>query len=217
MSKNIFITATGTDIGKTYVSALLVKALRSAGHNAGYYKAALSGKLPDGLHDAEYVAKIAGLPETPPVSYIYETPVSPHLASRLEGNPPELAVIQKDFQEVNMCHDYLIAEGSGGIVCPLRYDEKKIFLTDIIKTLGLSVALVAVCGLGTINATVLTVEYLRSQKIPLKGIIFNQYHGGTMEDDNIALLSELTAVPVIAVIKAGEQALNIDAVMPLFA
>ena len=68
MSKGIFITATGTDIGKTFVTALIVKKLRDAGLNAGYYKAALSGaeEQPDGSWlpgDAAYVAKVSGMQE----------------------------------------------------------------------------------------------------------------------------------------------------------
>lgn len=214
MSKNIFITATGTDVGKTYVSALLLKTLREAGLNAGYYKAALSGNSPD--NDAEYVKRIAGLSETPLVSYIYETPVSPHLAARLENNLPELETIRRDFQKVSGQHDYLIMEGSGGIICPLRYDEQKIFLTDIVKDLNLSAVVVAGCGLGTINSTMLTVEYLRQQKISCRGIIFNRYRGGIMEDDNIAMLGEMTGLPILAVLKENQENLESEIVKKIF-
>ena len=69
MTKGLFISATGTDVGKTYVTALLVKALRQAGYEAGYYKAALSGAVPDGQSlvpgDAQYVCQTAGIPEEP--------------------------------------------------------------------------------------------------------------------------------------------------------
>lgn len=95
--KGVFITATGTDIGKTYVTALLLKKLRESSINAGYYKAALSGAYrKDGLlipGDAEYIATTAGIP-TPPadlVSYIYEPAVSPHLAAEMEHHPIELS------------------------------------------------------------------------------------------------------------------------------
>ena len=100
MSKGIFITATGTDIGKTYVTGLIV----NAGLNAGYYKAALSGAeirndemIPG---DAEFVAKTAGIPAKPAdlVSYIYKEAVSPHLAALREGNPVEMDKIKADYQ-----------------------------------------------------------------------------------------------------------------------
>ena len=94
--KGIFITATGTDVGKTYVTALILKKLREASVNAGYYKAALSGayrnadKLVPG--DAAYVTSISGLPVSPEqlVSYIYEPAVSPHLAAQLEKRPVDM-------------------------------------------------------------------------------------------------------------------------------
>ena len=218
--KSIFVTATGTDTGKTYVSALIIKTLRAAGLNAGYYKAATSGgeRLDDGSvrNDATYVAEIAGLPETPLVSYVYETAVSPHLAARLEGRPPELGVIRNDFQKLGTKHDYVVMEGSGGIVCPLRYDDKVMMLADVIQALGMGVLVVSGCALGSINAAVLTVEYLSGRKIPIKGIVFNRYHGGIMEDDNIEMIKSLTGAPVCAVVFENQQTLDADSLAPLF-
>ena len=221
MSKSLFIAGTGTEAGKTYVSALIVKALRETGLNAGYYKPVLSGNVrnPDGTfaNDATYAARTAGLPDSGVlVSYAYAAAVSPHLAARLEGHPPELAIIQRDYQKLCARFAYLLVEGSGGIVCPLRYDEQKIFMEDVIRKLGLSVLLVAGCALGTLNATVLTVEYLRTRRLPLQGIICNQYRGGVMEDDNIAMLQDLTGTPVIAAVKPNQTALAADALIPLF-
>ena len=60
-TRGIFITATGTDVGKTYVSALLLKKLQNLGFNCGYYKPAMSGVCPDVLSDIQYVQQIAGL------------------------------------------------------------------------------------------------------------------------------------------------------------
>ena len=165
MSKKIFITATGTDIGKTFITALIVKKLRDAGYNAGYYKAALSGAeiTENGLipGDAYYVNKVANINETMNnlVSYVYKEAVSPHLASKIEGNPVEMNKVVEAFNNALSKYDYLTMEGSGGIVCPIRYDNKKIMLEDIIKELGLSTIIIADAGLGTINYVVLTIEY----------------------------------------------------------
>lgn len=91
------------------------------------------------------------------VSYVYEHAVSPHLAARLSGNPVELSVIQNDYKSISSGYEYMVAEGSGGIICPIRCDEKqKLFLEDIIQSLELETLLIADAGLGTINATVLT-------------------------------------------------------------
>lgn len=93
MSKALFITGTGTDIGKTYVAGLIVKKLAECGKNPGYYKAAMSGnkRRPDGSlipGDALFVQQCSGI--TQPLEemcpYVYENAYSPHLASRIEGN-----------------------------------------------------------------------------------------------------------------------------------
>lgn len=217
MSKKIFITATGTDIGKTFVTALIVKKLRDAGYNAGYYKAALSGAefTEDGLipGDAYYVNKIANINEKMDnlVSYIYKESVSPHLASQIEGNPVEMNKVVEDFNNALSKYDYLTMEGSGGIVCPIRYDHIKILLEDIIKELDLSTLIIADAGLGTINHVVLTVEYLKNRNISIKGIILNRYcENNLLQEDNKKIIEMITKIPVIAVVKENDKELNID-------
>lgn len=219
MSKGIFITAIGTDVGKTYVTGLIVKKLRDAKLNAGYYKAALSGaeEQPDGTWlpgDAAFVGKITGIPEKPDdmVSYIYKTAVSPHLAAQREGNPVEMEKVQADFKAAQAKYDYLTMEGSGGIICPIRWDEKEhILLEDVIKTLGLGTLVISNAALGSINACVLTVYYLQQHGIPVRGIILNNYDDTDfMQKDNKLMMEALTKVPVIACVKPDAQELDID-------
>ena len=85
--KGIFITATGTDVGKTYISALLVKLLRENGVNCGYFKPALSGISPDIVSDVQYLSEVSGGNFTleDNVSYSFKEAVSPHLASFRAG------------------------------------------------------------------------------------------------------------------------------------
>ena len=105
-------------------------------------------------------------------------------------------------------------EGSGGIVCPIRYDgpdnENNIMLEDIIKALDLNVVLVGDAGLGTINSVVTTVEYLRNRKIHVCGILLNNFKDQTMEEDNLKMIEELTGVPVIAKIYKDDKNLSLD-------
>ena len=174
MSKGLFVTATGTDVGKTYVTALIIKKLREAGVNAGYYKAALSGAQSIAESDAGYVNRIARIGESEDMllSYLYKNAYSPHLAARFEGRPVEMDEVQRGFGRAASAYEYLTVEGSGGIVCPIRKDEQAvIFLEDIIKALGLASVVVADSGLGTINAVVTTVEYMRSRGLRVKGVI----------------------------------------------
>lgn len=219
MSKKIFITGTGTDVGKTYVTGLIVKKLRESGKNAAYYKAAMSGneRRADGSlipGDAVYVKNISGIsqPASEMCPYVYETAVSPHLASRIEGNPVKMEVVRKGFEEVCGKYDYVVMEGSGGILCPICFDQAKIQLEDIIKDLGLSSLIVADAGLGTINSVVLTVEYMRARDLPVKGILFNHFHpGNVMEEDNLRMCEHMTGVPVLVCVEDEAGELNMDA------
>ena len=213
MAKGLFVTATGTDIGKTYVTALIVKKLRSFGLKAGYYKAAVSGAESVSESDAGYVNKVAQIGEREELllSYLYKTPVSPHLAAQIEENPAEMSVIKSTFAQVCEQFDFVTTEGSGGIVCPIRKDEKAtIFFEDIIEQLGLPSVIVADAGLGTINAVVTTVEYMRARNLPINGIILNRWNGDFMQRDNLAMIEELTGVKVIAVVRDNDAVLDID-------
>lgn len=213
MAKGLFITATGTDIGKTYVTALIVKKLRSLGINAGYYKAAVSGAESVSESDAGYVNKIAQIGEREELflSYLYKTAVSPHLAARIEGNPAEMSVIKSTFERVCGEYDFVTMEGSGGIVCPIRKDEKVvIFLEDIIRELGLPSLIVADAGLGTINAVVTTSEYMKARNLAVNGIILNKWNDSEMQRDNLAMIEELTGIKVVAVVSEGATELEID-------
>ena len=219
MNKGYFVTATGTDVGKTFVTALLVKKWRDSGIDAGYYKAALSGaEFRDGkwvAGDADYVKRIANLPDTQEqlVSYVYKEAVSPHLAARKEGNPVELAKVKADFEAACARHEFIFAEGSGGIICPIRYDAQKIFLKDIIKTVNLPILVVTTAALGSINACVLTVEYARSRGLDIRGLIVNRYGSSgnlEMEDDNIRMMQDLTDLEILAKVKDGDTDLGVQ-------
>lgn len=192
--RSIFVTGTGTDVGKTYVTDLIIKNLRDAEISAGYYKAAASGieKVPAGKN----------------ISYVYKDAVSPHLAAKISQRPIEISVIQKDFSALKEQLEYLAVEGSGGIVCPLRWDDEKILLEDLIQILKLPVIVVADSGLGTINATVLTAEYLRQKNISVRGIILNRWRGSALEIDNAQMIFALTKIPIIA--KVPENAAKLD-------
>lgn len=210
-----FVTATGTDVGKTFVTALLVKKWRDSGLDAGYYKAALSGaELRDGkwiAGDADYVKNFAGLSDSQEelVSYVYKEAVSPHLAARKEDNPVELSKVKADFEAATKRHKFIFAEGSGGIICPIRYDSQKIFLEDIIKTVNLPILIVTTAALGSINSCVLTVEYARSRGIEIRGIIVNRYKDTEMEQDNVLMMQEMTGLEILAKIPEGATDLGV--------
>ena len=226
MSKAIFVTATGTDVGKTYVSALIAKKLCDNGLKAGYFKVASSGaekeKQAPIVGDAKAVCDMSGLDyrRDAKVSYTFQTPVSPHLAAELEGEPIVLSKVLYDFSTFAPQFDYLCVEGSGGIICPLRLDEEnQLLLEDVVKALTLSCLIVASAELGTINATLLTVAYIRSRGIGINGIILNNYDPEHfLHIDNKKQIERMSGLPVIACVKKDAQNLDIsiDALSAVF-
>lgn len=217
MSRKLFITGTGTDIGKTYVTGLILKKLNENKVNAAYYKAAMSGndKSSDGSlipGDALHVKSVSKIsqPLQEMCPYIYETAVSPHLASRIEGNPIEMEKVLNELKLLEKTYDYITIEGSGGIICPLRFDTQKIYLEDFIKLCDASCLMIADAGLGTINSVVLTAEYMKSHGINLKGIFFNHYQpGNILHEDNRFMCEHLTGLKVLACVKDGDADLDI--------
>ena len=225
MGKALFVTGTGTDIGKTYVTGLIVQCLRDAGLSAGYYKAALSGAevAADGTllpGDALHVARVAELDAADvTVSYVYRDAVSPHLAAQIEHRPMDFAKVAEDYRRAKERTDYLTVEGSGGIICPLRWDDDEhVVLDDLAVRLGLAALVVADAGLGTINAAVLTAEHLHARGIPLRGFIFNNWQGGLMQEDNVRMVEEITGAHVLARVPHGatELPMGADALAALY-
>lgn len=219
MSRNLFITGTGTDVGKSFVSGLIVKKLRESGLSAAYYKAAMSGndRRPDGTlipGDARYVKETSGIgqPLEEMCPYVYENALSPHLAARLEGGPVDLNRVLRGFEAVCRDYTFVTMEGSGGILCPLRFDREELWLVDVVRACGLGCLLVADAGLGTINAVGLTAFYLKEQGIPLKGIIFNRFQpGNEMHEDNVKMCEHLTGVKTVARVREGDTELDVSA------
>lgn len=218
MSKNLFVVGTGTDIGKTYVTGLILKKLRESGRSEAYYKAAMSGndRRPDGSlipGDALHVKSVSGIeqPLEEMCPYVYETAVSPHLAARMEGKPVDMERVLEGFDAVCDRYDYVTAEGSGGILCPLCFDGQEIWLEDFIRARDMHCVMIADAGLGTINSVVLTAEYMKAAQIPVEGIIFNRYQpGNALHEDNLSMCEYRTGLKVLACVKDGAAELDIS-------
>lgn len=211
MTKKIFITGTGTDVGKTYVSALIIKKMRESGFNCGYFKPVVSGVKQLCGHlvesDPNYVIQTANIDEIPEqcTSYFWEEAVSPHLAAKRKNQEIDINKIKYDYSQMIKKYNYLLIEGAGGITCPLKINsEEKYLLKDLIWELGLSVIIVADAGLGTINSTLLTVDYARANGIEVEGIILNNYESDNfMHWDNLEQIETLTGVNVVATVTRG--------------
>ena len=213
MSKNIFITATGTDIGKTYISALIVKKMREAGYNCGYFKPVLSGVVAqNGIlkdSDCNYVVNIAKLPVPPDDCTVYwwEEAVSPHLASERAGNAINIENIKGTYDLKNKLYDYMLIEGAGGITCPLVLkNNQKYLMKDLIKEFQCDVIIIADGGLGTINSVLLTVEYAKANNINIVGIILNNFEADNfMHQDNLKQIEYLTGIRVLTTVAHNQK------------
>ena len=155
---NYFVSAIGTDSGKTLVSAILVEALK-----ADYWKPIQAGEP----GDTETVQALVSneLTTFHSETHRLKLPASPHAAAKYEHK----AIAMLDF-ELPETSNELIIEGAGGILVPLNDHD---YVIDIAKQLNTEVVLVSNLYLGSINHTLLTIEYLKAKEIPVKGIIFN--------------------------------------------
>jgi dethiobiotin synthase len=194
---SLAVVGTGTAVGKTIVSALLLARYAAGGDGEGgsalaYWKPVATGARDE--RDAETVARLAPrsvgiLPE----SYLFAAPVSPHLAARLEGAAvdPERLLADLARHRAGTTSGALVVEGVGGLLVPLTGDG---LLIDFLAAAGLPCLLVALSGLGTINHTLLSLEALRSRGLDVAGVVMN----GPPHAENRVAIERFGGVAVVA-------------------
>lgn len=167
--RGFFVTGTGTDVGKTVVSAALMMRLRRH-EPVRYWKPIQTGiELPlNGGNDTAEVARIAGCAasELHDFGVRLPGPVSPHLAAQRTGkriNVQEIALLGNPPDEY--CW---IVEGAGGLLVPVNPDET---MTALVRKLKLPLIIAAHSGLGTINHTLLTLEAARMRSFAIAGVV----------------------------------------------
>jgi dethiobiotin synthetase len=216
----LFITGTDTNVGKTYVGAMIARSLKSAGHRVGVYKPVASGCRREGgrlvSDDALALWQAAGEPgEFEKVCpQCFEAPLAPHLAARAEGKEIDKNLLRDGLDYWRNCSDIVLVEGAGGLLSPLG-DNK--YVADLAHDFGFPLVIVARNALGTINHTLLTLHAAQTLHGGLKvaGVILN--HPTPLGDDlsingNRLELESRTTVPVLGEVfwKAGDfnQAVN---------
>ena len=143
------------------------------------------------------------------VGYWWKEAVSPHLAAQRASQSISTNIIKEKFIQKTKEYDYLLIEGAGGITCPLRLNNEKYLLKDLIKDLDVHIIIVADGGLGTINSTLLTVEYANLNGIKTEGIILNNYDPDNfMHRDNLAQVEYLTGIKVISTVQKNQTDIN---------
>ena len=198
MAQGIFITGTGTEIGKTVVAGGLAAALKQSGANVGVMKPISSGDTAD----AQFLKHAAQVDdELSSINPIYlRHPLAPSVAARIENREIDLRCVETAFAALQEKYDFVIVEGVGGIAVPLRDD---FLMVHLIHHLRLPVLIVAQAGLGTLNHTLLTVAFAQQFGLQIAGIVLNSHSPeveGLAEATNPVEIEKLTDIPVIGVV-----------------
>lgn len=202
MNQNYFITGTDTGVGKTHVTAALLRELRHRGIKAAAFKPIACG--PGGREDAKLYRRLMNN-EVPLdlLNPVYlRHPLAPSVAAKLEGREISRHIIRTAYRSLTASYPVVLVEGAGGLLVPIQRDY---FIADLALDLDLPIVIVARLGLGTLNHTLLTVRAAANLKIA--GVILNDTTGrrGLAERTNIQEIPRLTGVPLLGVVPHNPQ------------
>ena len=212
--KSYFITATDTGVGKTTITAALAASIKKSGIDVGVMKPVATGVLQKtGFRSSDvsilYRAAKVTDPEDEINPIFMPLPVSPYDASKMLDLKFDKKIILEQFTKLKNKHEMILVEGIGGILTPMTRDY---FVGDLIKDLGLETIVVTRSTLGTLNHTMMTIKTCRDYKIPVKGILVNNYdeNGGPAERNAPSTIYEITGVPILGVIPFLRDYENLD-------
>jgi dethiobiotin synthetase len=203
----LVITGTGTEIGKTVVTAAVAATALAAGRSVAVLKAAQTGVGPDEPGDAREVARLAGAVTTAEVARFPE-PLAPATAARRAGRAPVRPhEVAEAAGKLATEHDLVLVEGAGGLL--VRFDAEGGTLADVAGLLGAPVLLVAPAGLGTLNTTELTARELRRRGLELSGVVIGSWPGAPdlAARCNLADLPDVAGAPLLGAVPAEAAAL----------
>jgi dethiobiotin synthetase len=197
----VFVTGTGTEVGKSVVAAVLARAAAAGGRRVAVFKPAVSGlddyAEGDALPDHALLRQAAGSAQSDDeiAPYRYGPPVSPHLAAELEGTAIDPARLREGARAARAEGDYLVCEGVGGFLVPLTLGY---LIRDFAIDLALPVVIAASPGLGTINHTLLTVEAVRGAGLDPAAVVLTPWPAtaGDLERSNRDAIQRLGDVRV---------------------
>ncbi|MFE7900651.1 dethiobiotin synthase [Streptomyces sp. NPDC057424] len=203
----LVITGTGTEVGKTVVTATVAATALAAGRSVAVLKAAQTGVRPDEPGDAAEVARLAG-PVTTAELARYPEPLAPATAARRAGRAPVRPhEVAEAAAKLATEHDLVLVEGAGGLL--VRFDAAGGTLADAARLLSAPVLVVAPSGLGTLNTTELTARELRSRGLEPAGIVIGSWPAAPdlAARCNLTDLPEVAGAPLLGSVPAGSGAL----------
>jgi dethiobiotin synthetase len=194
--RGVFVTGTGTEVGKSVVAAAVCAALAARGEPVAAFKPVVTGldeEAGEFGRDHELLASAAAAGQAPEevAPYRFGPPVSPHLAAEVAGTTIEPA----ELLAAARAHDLLVCEGVGGLLVPITPGY---LVRDLAVDLGLPLVVAALTGLGTINHTLLTVEAARAAGLAVAGVVMTPWPNApsVIERSNRATVERLAGVRV---------------------
>ncbi|MCH8085955.1 MAG: dethiobiotin synthase [Nitrosopumilus sp.] len=198
--KSLFITGTDTDVGKTYIIAGLAVVIRKMGIDVGVMKPFAAGKAQKKGYkskDIVIISKAAQAcdPESLVNPQFFPIAASPYTAWKNLKTKPKISTILSSFKKLSKLHDILLVEGMGGIMTPILKDY---YITNLIKEMKIPAVIVTRSKIGTVNHTIMTVKMCEKYKIPIKGIIINDFDSNGYKIKELTRdFKSLTNVPVL--------------------
>ncbi|HET6881782.1 MAG TPA: dethiobiotin synthase [Pirellulales bacterium] len=186
----LFITGTDTGVGKTYISAMIVRELAATGARVGVYKPVASGCRREGTmlvsDDALASWNAAGQPETLEAvcPQRFQAPLAPHLAARAEGRQVNAALLRSGLEYWRQRSDVIVVEGVGGLLSPVTDDE---YVADLAHDFGFPLIVVAANRLGVIHQTLATLVVAATFRdgLDVAGVVLN-HNIAELADESIA-------------------------------
>ena len=199
MLKSLFIAGTDTDVVKTYITAGLAVVLRKMDVDVGVMKPFAAGsaqKKGYKSEDIDILSRAAQVcdPENLVNPQFFSIPASPYTAWKKLKTKPKISTILSSFKKLSKLHDMMLVEGMGGVMTPILKDY---YITNLIKEMKIPAVIVTRSKVGTVNHTIMTVKMCEKYKIPIKGIIINNFDDGYPVKDLTRDLQNLTGVPIL--------------------
>ncbi|HEY2716781.1 MAG TPA: dethiobiotin synthase [Solirubrobacterales bacterium] len=194
----VFVTGTGTEVGKTVVAAAIARTLAAEGRSVAVFKPAVTG-LEEGVEpDHALLRRAAGSRQSDAeiAPYRYDPPASPHLAAALAGERIDPEVLRETARAAGKGAEALVCEGVGGFLVPLAGEY---LVRDLAVDVGLPLVVAAAPGLGTINHTLLTLESTRTAGLEVLAVVLTPWPAQPteVEASNRETIATLGAVPVL--------------------
>jgi dethiobiotin synthetase len=193
----LFVTGTGTEVGKTVVAAAIARTLAAEGKRVAVFKPAVTGLEEEGETDHALLRRASGSSQSDEeiAPYRYDPPASPHLAAALAGEEIDPERMRQTARAAAEDADVLICEGVGGLLVPLT---PTYLVRDLAIDLGYPLVIVATPGLGTINHTLLTIESARTAGLDVAAAVLNPWPAepSEIERSNRETIAALADAPI---------------------